>query len=87
MKFLIQDDGTCQPVNYSGTQVNIFGQPNADSLNSILGNPAGGVGGYPYGMAYPQAGYTNNIQLGLMTEHMLRVTYLGLKLKAWVDTL
>lgn len=53
-----------------------------DEIQNILNNTknipqfGGGPGrnpAYPYGVAYPPAGYSNNVQLGLLTEHMLRV--------------
>lgn len=79
-----------QPVNYSGTQVNIFGSPPPEYIGQALHQanmstsyPNAGNGSmpntfynaqYPYGMVYPPNGFSNQVQIGLMTEHMLRAS-------------
>ena len=56
-------DGTYNPTNYSGTQINFWGvSPNA--VPQMLNGTTGGYSG-PYG--------NRPTQLGLMTESMIRV--------------
>lgn len=38
---------------------------------------------YPYGPAYPPQGFSNSVQMGLVTEHMLRVC--GMSAKGAID--
>ncbi len=71
-------------MNYAGTQVNVFGQ-NPENVRQIIQqaqHPAASsqntMNTYPYSQGYPPMGYTNNVQLGLVTEHMLRVSGSGI---------